>query len=113
MSISFKGFNEQVLTFKTEAELAAGTLVTMSDNGTVAACANGDKIIGVVLCCRDNLASVQVGGYINVPYSGTAPKVGYCGISAASATEIKSDTSGRELAVFDTDTAASTAGILL
>lgn len=114
MSISFNGFNEQVLTFKTETELAAGTLVKMSGNGTVAACANGDKIIGVVLSCRDNLACVQVGGYINLPYSGTAPTTGYCGICAASATKIKTDSSaGKLLAVFDTDTTAATAGILL
>lgn len=114
MSISFKGFNEQVLTFKTEAELAAGTLVKMSGNGTVAPCESGDKIIGVVISCRDNTAGVQVGGYITLPYSGAEPSPGYCSICAASETEITQDSSnGKLLAVLETDTAAATAGILL
>lgn len=114
MSISFKGFNEQVLTFNTTAELDAGTLVKMNGSGTVAPCASGDKIMGVVLACRNNIASVQVGGYISLPYSGTAPTPGYCGICATDSTKIKTDNSaGKLLAVLETDTAASVAGILL
>lgn len=114
MSISFKGFNEQVLTFNTSAELDAGTLVKMNGSGTVAPCASGDKIMGVVLACRNNIASVQVGGYISLPYSGTAPTPGYCGICAADSTKIKTDNSaGKLLAVLETDTTASVAGILL
>ena len=114
MSISFKGFNEQVLTFNTSAQLAAGTLVKMNGSATVAPCSSGDKIIGVVLSCRDNLASVQVGGYISLPYSGTAPAPGYCGICAADSTKIKTDNSaGKLLSVVESDTTAGTAGILL
>lgn len=113
MSVSFKGINDQVITFKTQEELAAGTLVTVCDNGTVAACSASEKIVGVVVSCRANLAAVQVAGYVTVPYSGTAPALGVTAISASNATQIKADSAGKLVTVTDTDTAALTAGILL
>lgn len=114
MSISFKGFNEKVLTFNTESELAEGTLVKMKGSNTVTACTDGDKIIGVVLSCRAGIASVQVSGYVNLPCSGALPIPGYCSLCAASATEIKEDVAvGRELMVVENDKTASTAGFML
>ncbi len=114
MSVSFKGINEQVITFKAEEELAEGTLVTLSANGTVSPCAANDKIVGVVISCRDNLAAVQISGYVTLPYSGSAPALGLTAICAASDTKIKADaTNGKIVTVLETDTAALTAGILL
>lgn len=114
MSISFKGINEQVITFKTEEELEAGTLVTVTDNGTVSACAANDKITGVVVSCRNGLAAVQISGYVTLPYSGTAPTLGWSAICASSETKIKADsTNGKLVTVLETDTTALTAGILL
>lgn len=114
MSISFTGINEQVITFKTETELEAGTLVKISANGTVSACAANDKIAGVVLFCRDKLAAVQVSGFAALPYTGTAPTLGYAKLCAASATQIKADsTNGRELMVLEADTNEKIAGFML
>ena len=114
MSVSFKGINEQVVTFRTDEELAAGTLVTVSDNGTVSACPANGKIVGVVVSCRGNLAAVQISGYITLPYSGSAPALGVTAIAAASDTKIKADsTNGKLVTVLEADTAALTAGILL
>ena len=114
MSVSFKGINEHVVTFRTEEDLAAGTLVTVSDNGTVSPCAANGKIVGVVISCRENLAAVQISGYITLPYSGSAPALGVTAIAAASDTKIKADsTNGKLVTVVETDTAALTAGILL
>lgn len=114
MSVSFKGINEQVVTFKTEDELTPGTLVTVSDNGTVSPCAANGKIVGVVVSCRENLAAVQISGYVTLPYSGSAPALGVTAIAAASDTKIKADaTNGKLVTVVETDTAALTAGILL
>lgn len=114
MSVSFKGINEQVVTFSTVEELAAGTLVTVSANGTVSPCAANGKIVGVVVSCRENLAAVQISGFVTLPYSGSAPALGVTAIAAASDTKIKADaTNGKLVTVVETDTAALTAGILL
>ncbi len=114
MSISFTGINEQVITFKAAEALEPGTLVKISANGTVSPCADGDKITGVVLFCRENLAAVQINGFVSLPYTGSTPAFGYSKICAASATEIKADNAdGRELLVLEADTAENTAGIML
>ena len=114
MSVSFKGINEQVVTFKTEEELAVGTLVTVSDNGTVGPCAANGKIVGVVVSSRESIAAVQISGFVTLPYSGSAPALGVTAIAAASDTKIKADaTNGKLVTVVETDTAALTAGILL
>lgn len=114
MSVSFKGINEQVVTFKTEEELAVGTLVTVSDNGTVSPCAANGKIVGVVVSSRESIAAVQISGFVTLPYSGSVPALGVTAIAAASDTKIKADaTNGKLVTVVETDTAALTAGILL
>lgn len=113
MSISFKGFNEQVITFNTAAELEAGTLVKMSDSATVAPCSDGDVFIGAVVSSHGNIAAVQTGGYISLPYSGTAPALGITSISAADSDTIKEDSNGRTVTVIELNEANETAGILL
>lgn len=113
MSISFKGFNEQVITFRTETELAAGTLVKMSDSATVEACAAGELFIGAVVTSHGNIAAVQTGGYVSVPYSGTAPELGITAVSAADGKAVKADANGRTVTVIELDTTNETAGILL
>ncbi|MBR4049242.1 MAG: hypothetical protein IKK09_01965 [Clostridia bacterium] len=114
MSVSFKGINEQVVTFSTVEELAAGTLVTVSANGTVSPCAANGKIVGVVVSSRENIAAVQISGFVTLPYSGSAPALGVTAIAAASDTKIKADsTNGKLVTVLEVDTAALTAGILL
>ncbi len=113
MSISFKGINEQVVTFAIEAELEVGTLVTMSESATVKACESGDLFVGVVVSSHGNIAAVQTNGYISLPYSGTAPALGITALSAADAKTAAADTSGRTVTVIELDEASKTAGILL
>ncbi len=113
MSISFKGFNEQVITFTTETELEAGTLVKMSNSATVASCEEGDVFIGIVVSSHGNLAAVQTGGYVSLPYSGTAPDLGITALAAADEKTAKADVNGRTVTVIELDETGKTAGILL
>ncbi len=114
MSVSFLGFDEKTLTFSTAADLTPGTLVKLSSSKTVAACAADDAVFGVVISCRNCLACVQIGGYVVLPYTGTAPTVGLNALCAGSSTALEVDTTnGREKYVLDIDTTAGTCGILL
>lgn len=114
MSVSFIGFDEKTLTFSTAADINPGTLVKLSGNGTVAACAADDAVFGVVISCRNCLACVQIGGYVVLPYTGTAPTVGLNTLCAGSATALEVDsTNGKEKFVLDVDTTAATCGVLL
>lgn len=113
MSISFKGFNEQVITFATETELEVGTLVKMSSSATVEKCKGNDLFIGVVVSSNGNIVAVQVCGYISVPYSGTAPALGITALSAADEKTVATDGNGRTVTVIELDETNKTAGILL
>ena len=113
MSISFKGFNEQVITFRTESELEAGTLVKVSGSATVAAATSGEDFIGIVVCTHGDIAAVQVGGYVSLPYSGSAPTLGTASIAPADSKTVTASDSGKTVTVVELDTENSTAGILL
>ncbi len=113
MSISFKGFNEQVITFGTEVELESGTLVKMSDSAKVEPCKGDDLFIGIVVSSHGNLAAVQTGGYVSLPYSGAAPALGITAVAAADEKTAKSAEGGRTATVIELDETNKTAGILL
>ena len=111
MNVSFNGYDEKVLTFACTDKLEKGTPVKLSGNGTVAACADDDVFIRVVLSVRDGFAAVQTGGYVQLVPSGSVA-IGYQKISAATDGKVKADTdNGREYLVLHT--AADNVGIIL
>lgn len=113
MAVAFGGFNENTATFRTTAKLETGAPVTMSGNNTVKASASGAAFCGIAMSSDDNYASVQLSGTVTLPYTGTAPTVGYSKLSS-SGTGVKSDTTnGREYLVLSVNTGAKTVTFLL
>jgi len=90
MNLDFKGFNENVATFVAEESVKAGDLVTVSDNYTVAPCADGDEIAGVCVNVRNGYATVQLSGYVEAKAE-TKIATGYQNISAIDNTTVKAD----------------------
>ena len=111
MNISFNGFGEQVATFISQ-NTTKNVPVKVSANGTVAACSAGDDFCGIAIAARNGLNSVLMGGYVEVPFSGTAPSLGYATLAADGSGGVKTvTTGGREhLVVF---VGTSTVGIIL
>jgi len=112
MSISFKGLGENVITFKTSTAVA-GQPVTVSANDTVSKSAAGDSFCGVAVSVVDGCAAVQTNGFVELPYSGTAPTVGYATLVANGSGGIKTNTTGRNLLVVNVNTTKSTAVVML
>lgn len=81
MSVSFEGVGQVCATFL-GGKLTEGQVVKLTGSGTVGACAAGDSFIGAAICCKDDACTVQVGGFVTVSYSGTAPTVGWCALTA-------------------------------
>ena len=77
MKVAFGGYGEKLVTFETAEGVLAGMPVMMSANGTVAPCAEGKAFCGAAVNVRDGFAAVQLAGYVRLPYTGTAPAVGY------------------------------------
>ena len=115
MSISFGGVGELCVTFKAASSVTKGAPVKMSANDTVAACANGDRMMGIAIDVKeDGYCTVQVSGFAAMKYSGTAPSVGYATLAADSAGGVKvASSGGSEFLVLNVDTANTTVGFII
>ncbi|MBW7572720.1 hypothetical protein [Caproiciproducens faecalis] len=113
MNISLNGYGEQMATFEAEAGVTPGMPVKMTGNGKVGAGTALDAFCGVAVSVRGGFAAVQLSGYVTVPYSGTAPTVGYQKLNCAADGKVQTESTGRSLLVTDVDTAAQTCGIIL
>ena len=99
MSVSYNGFNEKAITFRTKEKIADNTFVKISANDTVAACASGDVFCGIVATGDNKHATVLTNGTVTVPYTGTAPTLGYCNLVANGTGGVSVDANGRECLV--------------
>ena len=106
MKHSFEGIGQWSATFACGSGVAEGQVVKVSANGTVSACADGNGFAGVVdVVGRDGAAcAVILSGMVEVPYTGTAPALGWSGLSANGTGGVKADTNGRACLVADVDT---------
>lgn len=115
MKVSFEGIGESVVTFynsKTSAAVA-GAPIKMGGNGEVSACADGERFFGVALACDSDFAAIQMGGYVELGFTGSAPAVGYIKLVSNGAGGVKTAETGREFLVVDVDTVGKTIGLML
>ena len=113
-SISMQGIGADCLSAKAGASATAGWPCHFSASDTVADSANGAVFSGVIAGVRDGLVTVQYRGFVTLPYTGTAPAVGYAALAANGAGGVKTVSSGgRSLLVVSVDsTAATVCGLL-
>ncbi len=114
MTVSFEGTGQKIVTFEAADGVTAGMPVKMSENRKVAAAAAGDIFCGVALdAAEDGFASVVLGGFVTLPYTGTAPSVGYVKLAADGSGGVTVGDKGRDYLVTEADTAAGTAGFYI
>ena len=107
MKSSFEGIGQWAATFACSGDVAEGQVVKVSANGEVSACSDGEKFCGMAAVVgRDGAAcSVVLGGMVTAAYTGSAPALGWSGLSANGSGGVKANTSGREHLVVDVDAA--------
>lgn len=113
MNVSFSGFNEKSTTFNCTQDVVAGKAVKVTENGTVSLCTSGDAFCGVVTDVRGDCATVQLTGYIRMPYSGATPTLGYTALVADGNGAVTVSEGGKTYLVTDIDTTDSTIGFML
>ena len=114
MGICFDAIGEKYVTFLAGEGAEKGKACKVSANDTVDVCDDGDVFCGVISECRDGCAAVIMGGYAELPYSGTAPEVGYALLAANGAGGVKAVTSGgKSCLVVHVDETAQTVGLFL
>ena len=112
MAITFGEIGKQYVTFESD-DAEAGQVCKMSANGTVTVCEEDDGFIGVVDSIRGGFASVVLNGYVELPYSGTAPSVGFATLLADGEGGVCADEDGREYLIVNVDTTAGKIGLFL
>ncbi len=103
MKVAFEGIGRQSATFAA-SDVAAGQVCKMKENGAVTACADGDVFIGVVEGLRKGHAGVQLHGFAQLSYTGTAPGLGYVALAADGSGGVKTADTGRSVLVVQVDT---------
>ena len=107
----YKGFGENVLTFKTEENNIQNKPVTVVANDTVAVSGDGDKFCGIGISARNGVATVQMCGYAVLSYTGDMT-VGVCRISATADGKVKPDENGISVKVINVDADKKLAGFI-
>ena len=109
MKVSYEGIGQWAATFAC-GQVSEGEMVKVSASGEVSACSDGDSFCGQVLSVgRDGSAcAVALGGMVRVPYTGTAPALGWTGLAADGSGGVKASSAGRSYLVVDVDTSGKT-----
>ena len=96
MNVSFEEIGRMAVTFAQDG-CESGQVCKVSENGTVAPCAAGEKFCGIVEGVRGDFAAVQVAGFATVAVSGSVG-VGYVNLCADGQGGVKAG-SGKEYLV--------------
>lgn len=113
MTFSYDSIGQVCVTAKNPDGEAVGTLCKFTANAQIQACADGDDINGLIVTGRGKIATVTVGGFVTVPYSGSLPTPGYCALAAAGNKKVKVLSGAREYLVVYTDPVAATVTFML
>ena len=114
MNISFDGIGQNVVTFLAEEGLSEGQVCKVTASGTVGACSAGERFCGVVHHLEDDgAAAVILAGFVTVPYTGSAPAVGYDKLAAGDGGAAAANDAGGEYLVADVDTENLTVTLML
>ena len=114
MNYSYEGIGQWTATFAGEAAVE-DQVVKVSDSKTVGPCQSGDGFCGVVRSVsRDGAAcTVALGGMVQAAYTGTAPALGWSGLSANGTGGVKADSVGHSYLVVDVDSTGGTVTFVL
>lgn len=114
MGISYKGIGQWAATFAC-GQVAEGQMVKVTGSGEVSGCAAGDSFCGQVLSVgRDGGAcAVALGGMVTAAYSGAAPSVGWCCLTADAGGGVQTASAGRSYLVAAVDETDGTVTFVL
>lgn len=106
MKVSYQEVGIETVTFPNK-RATEGKLVKITTDGTEN-CADGDKFAGLVHTAEPMYASVQLHGFVTVPYSGTAPSYGFVNLLADGTGGVKVGSTGRSHLVVNVNRTAGT-----
>lgn len=114
MNVSLNGFAEAIITLHMAGSAAKGAPVSINANLTAAPSGADEPFAGFLSAApKGGCAGVQVGGYVEAPYSGAAPALGHTALAADGSGKIKTAAGGPLRLVLKVDETNKTVGFLL
>lgn len=114
MSIFLNGIDAKYITMETGETLTPGKVCFTDSNWIASDAPEDETFIGVTKGIRGNLATVQIAGYVTLPYSGTIRAPGFHFLCADANGGVKvAELGGREHLVVEVDKQAGTVGLFL
>ena len=111
MNVSFEGLENAVVTFQ-EEQVTAGYPVSMSSDATVGNAAAGTAPVGVALNVRGGCAAVQIRGFAALPYSGSAPDLGWTALTADGSGGVRAAGEGQGVRALVVSAASDSAAVV-
>lgn len=111
--ISNMGFNEGYITLYVAEGTQKDSVVTVVDGNTCGNCSEGGKFCGILKGIRNNIGSVQVKGYAEIKYSGTAPALGVTSLVADGNGGVKASSSGVSVIVTEVNEETQTVKVIM
>lgn len=113
MNVYLNGFDTKEVSLIAGMGVKEGKAVNFLTKTTVGSAAVDTNICGVCTLIRNGMASVVIRGHVNVPYSGSAPSLGYNKLTSDGAGGVKVNENGRDILVVDVDPMKKICGIVL
>jgi len=115
MKVSFEGIDENIVTFYNNKDKGAesGAPVRMSAACEAAQCADGERFFGVAVAGDTEFVAVQIKGYVEMGFTGTAPGIGFGKLAANGTGGVKTADAGSEFLIIDVDTTNGVVGFML
>ena len=107
MNISYEGIGHIGVTFPAD-NCVVGHVCKMGAEGKVTGCAAGEAFCGMVETAHGDQAGVQIHGFVEAAYTGSAPAMGYVNLSADGSGGVKADANGRAYLVVKVNTTTMT-----
>ena len=105
MNISYEGIGYLAITMRAGTG-KVGWPCQFDASGRAMQCANGNNICGVVEAVGDGVTAVQVEGFVKLPYTGTAPALGYTKLVGNGSSGVMRADDGMQHLVVSVDEAA-------
>lgn len=113
MNISYEGIDQVCITMRKKGEIKVGDACSAEGNNTVAISADEQLITGVAAAVRGEYVSVIIRGIVTLPYTGSAPGVGYCPLVGDGNGGVKYLLDGINYHVLEVNTSAHTVTFIL
>ena len=105
--VGFDGIGSMVITVK-DGGVVPGQPCKCSGGKAMEKAAAGEAFQGVCLWQRNDIAGVQVDGFLTMPYTGTAPTVGFDILAADGNGGVQKSASGKSRMIVDVDSVLKT-----